>query len=43
MSILERFYLIRRLSPQLENENMDERGYTILPFILINSYSASLV
>ena len=40
---LGRSYLTGRSPPRLENENTDERDYTILPSILIDSYSASLV
>ena len=42
MPTLERSYLTGRLLPRLENENTDERGYTIPPSILVDSYSTSL-
>ena len=42
MPTLGRSYLIERSPPQSENEDTDERGYTILSSILVDSYSASL-
>ena len=42
MLALGRSYLTGRSLPQLENKDIDEKGYTIPSSILVNSYPASL-